>query len=246
MIHGFDIPLEEPETFSSAAERSRTMLSSLGLELIPMATNYRALVADWSHSFGAAIGSCMMLFSGRFRVGLFGQGLTYNEFCLLHEGSNPLTDPLLSSDGFRVAPDGTAFDRASKILAMRNWDEFLRNLRVCWIGPQKDRNCCKCEKCIRNILTFRALGLGLPACFPEDVPDSGVGTLGLGPGALPEIRYGGLARLAAVHGVEGKWVGILEERLKLIKSLDRPRLLRYLCNPRYYFFRLCSKLSGRG
>ncbi len=96
MVHGFDIPLDEPATFTSAFERSGTMLSSLGLESIPMATNYRTEVAEWTHSFGAALASCLMLFSGRFKAGLIGQGLTYGELSLLHEGSNPLTDPLLS------------------------------------------------------------------------------------------------------------------------------------------------------
>lgn len=221
MVHGFDIPLDQIDAFESALEQSRTLLTSMGLDLIPIQTNYQALGMDWSHSFGAGAASCLALFSGRFKVGFISQGLTYGEFGLLHEGSNPLTDPLLSSDTFRIIPAGTNFDRASKIYSMRNWEEFLRYLRVCWQGPQKDQNCCECEKCMRNILTFRALGLGLPPCFKKDISTVTIKSLGLGTGFLPEIRYGGLAQLAAAHNTEGEWITILEKRLEAIRHLRR-------------------------
>ena len=143
--------------------------------------------------------------------------MTYSECSLLHEGSNPLTDALLSSDSFRIVPDGTGFTRADKIYAMRDWDEFLHHLRVCWQGEQRDRNCCACEKCIRNILTFRALGLGLPPCFPIDVDDATLEMIGLGGEALSEIRYAGLRDLAEKAGTQGKWNDILDARLDRIR-----------------------------
>ena len=265
MVHGFDIPLDEPEAFESAAARSRTMLTSLGVDLITVATNYRTIVPDWNHSYGAAVASCLMLFGGGFRAGLIGQGLTYVEVCLQregpkavegwplpacsfgvhYEGSNPFTDPLLSTDGFTIIPDGAAFGRADKILAMSSWREFLTNLRVCWAGPHKDRNCCKCEKCIRNILTFRALGLGLPPCFPCDVSDSQLSVLRLGTGVDPFLRYGALGRLAASRGTGGQWVETLNKRLAWTwrheRSSTRPKVARL----RYYSGRLVSRLLGR-
>ncbi len=244
MVHGFDIPLAEPETFAAAAKRSRIMLSSLGLELIPMATNYRLLVDDWTHSFGVAIASCLMLLSGRFKTGLIGQGLTYGEFRLLHEGSNPLTDPMLSSDSFRIVPDGAAFERADKILAMKDWPEFRRHLRVCWAGPQKDRNCCTCEKCIRNILTFRALGLGLPPCFDRDVEDRQIRRLNPGHKVLALIRYDGLGKLAKAHDAGGPWVAALEKCLAPVRSDGQSRLVRYLRHPRYHAGRIWKRFTS--
>ncbi|WP_016952106.1 hypothetical protein [Anabaena sp. PCC 7108] len=41
MVHGFDIPLQQTEVFENAAQRSQIMLSSLGVEMIPIATNFR-------------------------------------------------------------------------------------------------------------------------------------------------------------------------------------------------------------
>lgn len=217
MVQGFDIPLDDSVGFHLSVEKSGALLNSLNIELIPISTNFRELVTDWSHSFGSALVSCLSLFSGRFSVGLVGQGLTYSECSLLHEGSNPLTDALLSSDSFRIVPDGTGFTRADKIYAMRDWDEFLHHLRVCWQGEQRDRNCCACEKCIRNILTFRALGLGLPPCFPIDVDDATLEMIGLGGEALSEIRYAGLRDLAEKAGTQGKWNDILDARLDRIR-----------------------------
>jgi len=221
MVQGFDIPLDQTDIFIAAQKKAQTLLSSLGLELIAIRTNYKELGMDWIHSFGAAAASCLALFSNRFKNGFISQGFTYNEFGLLHEGSNPLTDPLLSSDSFRIVPGGTDYDRATKIFAMRNWDEFLQHLRVCWQGPQMNRNCCECEKCMRNILTFRALGLGLPECFQKDVDDSVIESLRLGAGQLSEIRYGGLVHLATANEVQGNWTTILEEKLATIKHLQR-------------------------
>jgi hypothetical protein len=246
MVHGFDIPLADKETFASAAARSTRILSSLGLDLFTVATNYRTIVADWDHSHAAAIASCLSLLSRDCTEGLIGQTFTYRELRTVTEGVNALTDPLLSSDCFRIVPDGAAFKRSDKILAMRGWSEFLCDLRVCWEGPQKDRNCCNCEKCMRNILTFRVLGLGLPPCFERDIDDQQVRTLRLGDQARADIRYGGVVRLAAERGVTGSWLRILEERLAAQKRAARPRIVRGLWRLRSYASRAWARvLPGR-
>lgn len=213
MAQGFDIPLEDPSAFRRAVDRSRRMVSSLDLELMAVETNFRDIVNDWSHSHGTAIASCLALFGGGFRTGLIGQTYTYPELRHIAEGVNALTDPMLSSDAFKIVPDGAAFERADKIRPLGNWDEFLQDLRVCWEGPKKDRNCCVCEKCIRNILTFRALGLGLPPCFEHDVTDEQIRKLKPGRGIRPGLRYGQLGELAAASGSSGPWVRAVEQRL---------------------------------
>jgi hypothetical protein len=245
MVHGFDIPLEDTEAFALAVARSERILSSLGIALIPIATNYRQLVEVWRYSFAAALSSCLRIFSGGFSHGLIGQGLTYREIRSYTEGSNSLTDPLLSCDSFRIVPDGAAFERFEKILAMRDWPEFLHNLRVCWQGSQKDRNCCACEKCMRNILTFRALGLGLPPCFPNDVDVSMLRTMRMGRGTLPYIRYGELARLAAASGSQGPWMRVIEKRLTTYRYIKVPGILYLLHRWHRKGSRTWNRLLGR-
>lgn len=245
MVHGFDIPLGEPDMFALAVERSRRIVSSLGLDLVTVATNYREVVADWSHSHGAAIASCLALFGAGYREGLIGQTFTYGELHYLVEGVNAITDPLLSSDSFRIIPDGAAFERADKIRALGHWDEFLQYLRVCWEGHQKDRNCCVCEKCIRNILTFRALGLGLPPCFDHDIDECQIKRFRPGEEIRANIRYGNLGQLAAASGASGSWVRTLERRLASEKRSQRSLVLRIMRRLRYYAGRVLARLNPR-
>jgi len=249
MVHGFDIPLEDGEVFASAAERSRRMLSSLGLELITVATNYREVVEGWNYSHGAALASCLRLFGAGFSEGLLAQAYTYRELRSVSTGVNVITDSLLSSDSFRVVSDGATFTRAEKILTMREWPEFLSELRVCWQGPQKDRNCCVCEKCIRNILTFRALGLGLPPCFDQDVSDEQIRTLTPGfPQARADLRYAPVVKLAEAHGVSGPWVRTLEKRLNSFRRQQERKagVLRPLYRLRLYAGRALARMRRDG
>lgn len=223
MVHGFDIPLAENVVFASASLRSMKILESLGLEMIQVATNFRDIVGDWSYSHGTAVVSCLSLFRKGYSKGLVAQTFTYKEIRSITEGVNALTDPLLSSDNFRIIPDGAAFKRAEKILAMGNWKEFLSGLRVCWEGQQKDRNCCACEKCMRNILTFRALGLGLPACFDHDILDQQIMTLRMGDSPRACLRYGGLLKIAESRGMTGSWLKVLRKRVEGFRPSECPR-----------------------
>lgn len=215
MVRGFDIPLEQTEMFVRASEKVRRQFDSLGLELIPVATSFRSLGLDWVETFGAAVASVMMLLGRRFSRGLIAQGVPFSSYEHLVEGSNPLTDPLLSSDGFRVIPDGAESSRIDKVRAIAAWPEALEELRVCARGREKDRNCCRCEKCIRSILSFRALGLPRPACFPREVSDEQIR------GLIPikkikiSVGYDPIVRTAESHGLgDAPWVERLRRAIR--------------------------------
>jgi hypothetical protein len=170
MVHGFDIPIDQPEVFANAAEKSRIMLSSIGMNLMPVSTNLRQLHNKWDDSHGAALAACLMLFKGRYNAGLIASSYPYNNL-IIPWGSNPLTDQLLSSDSFRVIHDGSAFTRVDKMRQIGDWPEAMQYLRVCWEGHQKDRNCCRCQKCVSNMLTFSALGHEAIPAFPFSISD---------------------------------------------------------------------------
>ena len=214
MIHGFDIPLEEKNVFDRAAENSQKMLNSLGMTLIPMATNFRALGDHWVDAHIAGLASCLMLLQEGYEIGLIASSPPYNNISISPPwGSNPITDRLLSNDTFEVIHDGAAFTRAEKIRAISNWPQVLRYLRVCWEGEQKDRNCCRCEKCIRTILDFRAVGLGLPVCFEQDVTDSQIAAVkGLNTQHL--FDYKKMLSNAKAAGICDSWVAALKKCIK--------------------------------
>ena len=168
MLHGFDIRLNQPEIFARAAVKSQRMLESLGLKLVTIASNLKKTGARFEDAHAAQIASCMMLLQGGYDSGLIASSYPYYDI-LFTWGSNPLTDRMLSSSAFSIIHDGTAFNRLEKTQAIAAWPEAMQDLRVCVHGAERDENCCRCEKCVRTILGFRVLGLGLPACFKRDV-----------------------------------------------------------------------------
>jgi len=178
MIHGFDIDLQDGETFACAAGKSKKILESLGIKLITMETNFKDLAGDWEDTHIAGLASGLMMFQKDFKIGLIPGSPAYDNISISPPwGSNPITDRLLSSDSFEIIHDGAGFTRAGKIREIADWPEAMQNLRVCWEGEKKDRNCGRCEKCIRTILNFKALGLEVPECFEQDITDERIASL---------------------------------------------------------------------
>ncbi|MDZ7961989.1 MAG: hypothetical protein RMY34_29650 [Aulosira sp. DedQUE10] len=209
MVHGFDIPLIEQESFDRAVQKSKLTLASLGLELIPMATNFRDFKQNWEDTHGIAVASCLMLLQGGYSIGLIPSSDPYHAVDLSWGwGSNPLTDPLLSSSTFPIIHDGGAFSRPAKLMRIVEWPEALQNLRVCWEGKRKDRNCGYCEKCVQAILTFRVLELGLPPCFENDVTNQEIARV-LKKYLL--IEYAPILAIAKDRSISDSWVTVLEE-----------------------------------
>jgi hypothetical protein len=89
-----------------------------------------------------------------------------------------------------------------------HWPEALQSLRVCWQGTQKDRNCGRCEKCVRTILNFRILGVGLPECFEEDITDEQIRNIQVTSGPLTEMER--VLAAAKAAGISDSWVEALE------------------------------------
>jgi hypothetical protein len=213
MVHGFDIPLAEEEAFNSAAKKSEIMLSSLGIELIPMATNFRQVIPiNWEDTFATALASCMTLLQRGYTKGLIPSSFPYNALAFPY-GSNPITDVLLSSKTFQIIHDGAAFTRLEKIKAISSWKEASQNLRICWEGKQKDRNCCRCEKCVRNILYYRILGIDLPECFEQDISDNQILHTKVKGAQLDALER--TLKAAKSAGISASWVTALEKSVRI-------------------------------
>lgn len=228
MVHGFDIPLQEPDVFSRAADNSRAIVRSVGLDFIPIACNFRAFGGDWEDEHGAALASCLSLFSKGFSAGLIAGSHAYDKL-RFPWGSNPLTDPMLSSDSFSIIYDAAAISRIGKAKGVSEWEEAMRRLRVCWQGAFKDRNCGRCLRCIATALCFAATGTQPPACLGVPSLDEGVRilrTLPMKPVAIARLEE---IVLAAKEGrIAASWVGALEECIRYKRRLTRwpSRMLR--------------------
>ena len=174
----------------------------------------------------------------------------YRKFCALQQasipfGSNPVTDHLFSSNSFRILHDGAAYIRREKIREISKWPEALKFLRVCYEGVEHDRNCCKCEKCIRTILSFRVMGLNLPECFEQDVRDDQILALTKLRGAnlyyFEEILF-----QAKISFVSESWVTALDKCVKKNRhALDIDKsLMRKLRNKVAFRKRLRKLMIG--
>lgn len=171
VMHGFDIWLDEPNAaamYQGLLDNCRTMLDSVGVATIPVTTNYHELPLVWGHNLTNHLVGASRLFAGRFDSALVANGVTYARLGV-RWGVHPQLLSYLDSRHFRVADDGAEASRLEKISLLKQWPEAMRHLRVCFENPGSHTNCCRCEKCIRTILSFRAAGVELPPAFPADV-----------------------------------------------------------------------------
>jgi len=167
IVHGFDIPLNDKTAFNNARSRSQKALSDVGINLMPIETNYRRISrVNWEHSFSCALVATLSNFKNVAGTCIVGSSEPYDSL-VIPWGSSPITDHLLSSGEFVVIHDGASHSRTEKVKEISTWKAGAENLRVCWQGDLKDRNCGVCEKCVRTKLNFLAVKAPIPTCFPK-------------------------------------------------------------------------------
>lgn len=212
MMHGFDIPLAHEEIFRRAAERSRRMIDETGLSFFTGATNLRELPVPWEKTFAAAVAASLSFFQPAYAFGLVPSchDWTHAHF---ENGSNPVTDPLLSSSSYQIIHDGTRFGRIDKLRHLAEWPGALRDVRVCWQGHQLDRNCCTCEKCLRTMLMLRVAGIASAPAFPDPLDVRAVERVIIrSKGGLDEFDY--LLSEARRLGLQESWMDPAERALR--------------------------------
>jgi hypothetical protein len=171
VMHGFDVWLDQPHAqpvYEGLLAGARVMTGSLGVACIPVASNFHALPTIWGDSFATHLVSGLRLLAGRFDGALVPNDVAYPRMGVVW-GSHPICNLFLGSRHFQVIDDGGEASRCEKLPLLAQWPEAMRHLRVCYDNGASHTNCCRCEKCTRTILSFRAMGLGLPPAFAQDV-----------------------------------------------------------------------------
>jgi len=173
-IEGFDVNIDYDKECKAVVERNRQLFSDVpGLRFLNVRTNLKYLLSIkkfWT-SHACVLASTAYLFRKMCGGCLVGSSHSYRH--LSPWGSHPLTDRLLSCKGFEIHHD-MVFTRVEKLRALFAWPEALANLKVCWEGQYRygtapDTNCCSCDKCVRTMLAFRALGHDIPPSFPGEL-----------------------------------------------------------------------------
>jgi hypothetical protein len=194
-VHGFDVPLDAHELRDSVGAGVRAAAAGLGLPLLEVETNVRAL-ADrclfWEDFHGAALASVALLLSARFGRVYVPATMTYAMLNPL--GSHPVLDPLWSTEDVQLVHDGCEATRRDKLRALAECEPARRWLRVCWENREGSYNCGHCEKCLRTQVELRLLGMG--DAF-ESMPPMSLTDLE----AVP-VRFGAAQWRAALHAAE--------------------------------------------
>jgi hypothetical protein len=212
IMHGFDIPLGQPEVFARAAERARKLTDDAGIKLFSGATNLRILPEPWEDTFATGVAAALSFFQPAFAFGLIPSFQEWTRARLDH-GSNPVTDPLLSSESFGIVHDGAGYSRIEKLRQLTRWPAALQHLRVCWEGPQLDRNCGQCEKCLRTILMLKLCGVTESPAFPSAFDPRLLDRLVIrNQSGLDD--FGALIAEAHRLGLRESWVGHAERALR--------------------------------
>lgn len=214
LVHGFDLPLKNVEEFRKARDSAQAIASDAGVSLKTVETNVRSvgLAERWPYTYVPALAACLHLFDEAHDVGVIGSDEPYSAL-VIPWGSNPITNHLLSSGRFGVKYDSGGYTRTQKVKALAEWPTALSNLRVCWEGPKTGRNCGRCEKCIRTILNFRAVGVEKPGCFEMDVTNEMIRSVKL-TNKIQRTFMQDIIKEADSNGVSGDWLAAVKDLVR--------------------------------
>jgi hypothetical protein len=171
LVQGFDIPYAEDHAYGSATERAKLVLEECpGLSMLQLRTNSRLIGQHWGDSFGLQLSACFLCFQRHYSDAVMGsgEGDGYDKLTFPW-GSSPLTIPLGSTEAMTIHLDGCGYDRNNKVAFLSAYPKASRHIRVCWEGDRYDRNCGRCEKCVRTMLNYWANGLDVPSAFPTQL-----------------------------------------------------------------------------
>lgn len=205
LVYGFDIPLGHDAEYRDAFDSATRTLQDVGLEPIQIATNYKHVaVTRWEDSFSCALVAALSNFKSFVGTCVIGSSEPYDSL-VIPWGSSPITDHLLTAGDFAVIHDGAGHSRTEKVAEIAAWEVGADNLRVCWQGDLKDRNCGECEKCMRTKLNFLAGNHRLPRSLPSGNPAVDIRSVYLGNAAV-RAEWEQIYRYANDHGIRADWM----------------------------------------
>ena len=155
-------------SFQNVVDAVTEMAHDAGMELIQLYTNAYAHFRDLDRDFsfwrfeyhGSFLAAIAHAFVSRLSVASIAS--TYDFANLEPWGSHPLLDPLYSTTALQIRHENVALSRLEKIKLVGEWDVALKQLRVCnekASYQEGNYNCGNCEKCVRTMTAFLALGM---------------------------------------------------------------------------------------
>ncbi|HSQ26227.1 MAG TPA: hypothetical protein VLM80_03780 [Anaerolineales bacterium] len=159
-IQGFDIPYDSQNLIEKRAEKIYRVADHLGIGVVEIQTNLRKFLDTnvfWGLSHGAALACMGHLLSSEFSRIFIAPG--YSQRALRPWGSHPHLDPLWSNESLEFIHNEEDLVRPQRVAQIANNQAILDNLHVCLHNLPSGLNCGKCEKCVRTMISLRALGV---------------------------------------------------------------------------------------
>lgn len=167
-VDGFDARHGEA-TRAGEIREAGAIADKLGLDLAVVKTNVRELtdpLFDWEDAFGVVLAGAAHALGGGVRRLVIPS--SDGPHTIGPSGSNPMVDPLLSTEAVAIEHASTAYDRVRKVRWItEHRPDLLAHLKTC---PREDRvdNCCQCGKCLLTMACLEVAGaLDRATSFPE-------------------------------------------------------------------------------
>ena len=170
-IDGFDLTLDQVAARADLRSAVQAAAAEINRPLVVLQSNLRDMLdrwLDWFASHGTFLGAASMLLEGS-AARVF-QPSSARTFEPDPWGSNPLTDPLFTTERLRTIYDAGELQRMEKLIWLLDQPVAMRNLRVCWSGTEGRRNCGRCSKCLRTMIAIHLFaGLQRAPLFPSSI-----------------------------------------------------------------------------
>lgn len=155
-VHGMDIPLNKTRLRFQTVEALKSVARAFHINLIEVESNIREQLdpyADWGLMLhGVAMTSVGLLLQDHFSKIYISSSREYSNLFPL--ASHPMLDHLWSTSNIRFIHDGAESTRIEKVRLVSTSETALQHLRVCWKNTDGAYNCCKCEKCLRTMISL--------------------------------------------------------------------------------------------
>ncbi len=162
-IKGFDILHTAEENYLFLYNQYNFWAERIGLNLIPIETNIVGITHKrlaLSFFYGPYIISCGLSLGGLFQRFIMPSSWDYGYLRKKSYASDPLVDPLLSTETFDISHHGANYRRVEKLELISDWELAQNILWVCQEHKFENSgwNCSRCDKCIRTMTPIYTLG----------------------------------------------------------------------------------------
>lgn len=169
----FDLPSASEETHLATRSRLVKVAQAVGAQAVTIRTNvlqhpsYRThKLMDTHTGLLAAVGHFLAK-----HIGTLSIAPTFHKDDAEIVGGHYLLVPLYSSKNLQIVVPNAETNRRARLEGIVDWPVAQENLFVCFNKEGKNKNCGRCEKCVRTLLDLHILGkLDKFEVFDKSIP----------------------------------------------------------------------------